>query len=218
MNSIELAKTLHKKGYLSKEAAVRVLRERDKLVKEALYNEAYAFFKVAGFRDFFKNLSHAGKNPLPVAKGVTPKPPGWSDVGSNLTKILALAGLTSASAAGIEALQDRHSGKKLQKEIERSYSRLTKEQPRIAEMDQDKVRGNFDVLARFAPSLAANATVAAAFVASQGMRNLIEPATIKTLAETQSKIDGGGEQRGSHRLPFNMATGLAQSAMSSSGG
>lgn len=213
MNSVELTRHLHRQGYLSKEAAVAVLKERDKLIKEALFVEAATFFKKAGLvgdgiRGVMAKLRRGGKTPLPAK---VHDRPGWSDVGSNLTKILALAGLTSASMAGIQSLSDLRRDKKLQSEIQASYKAMKKEHPRIAEMDPTRVRSNFAVLSRYAPSLAANPTVAGAFVATNVARgSVVDPATIKTLAQAQETID---KVRGSHRsiMPFVNATGLAQS-------
>ncbi len=212
MNSIELTRELYKKGYLSKKAAVRTLRERDKLVKEALFRESYAFFKEAGLMDFFRKFTVGGKTP--IGKGTQT---GWSDVGGNLTKILALAGLTSASAAGISAVSQYRRDKKLKGEVAQSYAAMKKEYPRIKEMDQEKVRNHFGVLARYAPSLAANPTVAGAFVTTHVQRNLIDPAMIRTLAQTKETID---QVRDKHTSGFGFgnATSLAQSAMLGGGG
>lgn len=219
MNSIELTRALHRKGYLSKEAAIKALKERDKLVKEALFRESLIFFKEAGIRDFLGKLRIGGKTPEAIGKAGNIKPgPGWTDVGANLTKILALAGLTSASAAGIHAIQGHHRDKKLQGEIADSYVQMKREFPRIQEMDQDKVRSHFEVLSRYAPSLAANPTVAGGFVSANVNRGMIDPAMIKTLAQAQETID---KVRGHHKpqgLPFSAATGLAQSAMAGAGG
>ena len=232
MDSLELTRKLYKEGYLSKEAAVATLRERDRLIKEALFVESANFFKLAiklpswlGGRPlpggapkrelgFFSRLGRGGKTPV---KGAPPDEPlkgsaGWSDVGANLTKILALAGLTSASAAGFGAISQARRDKQLQEEIETSY-KLMKRQHRINEMDQKKVRSHFEVLSRYAPSLAANPTVASAFVATQVSRGLIDPQMVRTLAEAQEKIDKVRGVHSTHGLPFDKATTLAQAAM-----
>jgi hypothetical protein len=209
MDSLELTRELYKKGYLSKQASMEVLRERDKLVKTALRHEAIAFFKEAGIGSFLKKFKSGGKTPAPEKPRT-----GWSDVGANLTKILALAGLTSASAAGIDAFKDHRRDKKLRAEVERSYGQMSSEYPRLREMNQKKVRNNFQVLARYAPSLAANPTVAGAFVTTQVQRGLVDPSMIKTLAEAQAKIDKVREDHSSGGLGFSSATSLAQTAMS----
>ena len=136
----------------------------------------------------------------------------WSDVGANLTKILALAGLTTVGAGGVSALARIPQEKRLQREIENSY-KLMKREGRIGEMDKKTVRNHFEVLARYAPSLAANPTVASSFVTSSVSRGLIDPMTVRTLTEAQERIDKVRGYRDKHNLPLDKATAIAQAAM-----
>ncbi|RKX67349.1 MAG: hypothetical protein DRP42_00695 [Tenericutes bacterium] len=216
MTSVDLVRSLYKQGYLSKEAAVGVLKSRDGLIKTALYNESYEFFKLAkwGLEGFKKILGKGGKT------GGGKPATAWSDVGGNLVKIMALAGLTSAGVAGAGAIAAHGRNKKLKKEIASSYTVMKKEYPRITEMDQGKVRNHFGVLAQYAPSLAANPTVAGAFVSSQVSRGIVDPATVKTLVDTQKKIEeirqGNSPFAG---LPgMKAVSGVATAAMSGPSG
>ena len=236
MNSIELTRKLFAEGYMSKEASIEVLKARDKIINEALYKEATAFFKTAGIGNilrrwrggpatlgtsaqkansgFWGKMQAGGKTPMRTDAEGKRIGAGWSDVGANMVKILALAGLTSAGAAGIDAVQRHRKDRNLQSEIERSYVTMQKTFPRIAEMDQANVRNHFEVLSRYAPSLAANPTVAGSFVSTQATRGIIDPAMVGALAKAQETIDKVRDQHGSHGLGFSSATGLASTIMS----
>jgi len=216
MNSLELTRTLYRDGILSKEAAIGVMRERDNLINKALFSESVSFFKEAGLlSDFMGKLRIGGRTPIQGAKGAPRIISNWSDLGANLTKILALAGLASASTAGVHAIGMHLKDRKLQKDIEKSFVQMKSQFPRISEMDQDKVRNHFNVLSQFAPSLAANPTIAGGFILTEVSRGIVNPATISTLVKSQETIDKIHGLHSEHGLPLQHASRLAQTVFNS---
>jgi hypothetical protein len=222
MNSLELARRLYQEGTLTKEAALDVLRAREQLIKQALAAEAQKLWanlgmnKQAGWlgrgaaaaakSGFFDKLRHGGLTPRPDAAN-------WSDVGANLLKMLGIAGLSAGVTAGASALLRHRQDRALKGDIERSYQQMFDEYEDLKRLPQDQVQKHFDVLARFAPSLAANPTVAGSFVTETTTRSLLDPKTIQTLAETQRRIDEMHERRSPLGGQFDRGLSLAGKAL-----
>jgi hypothetical protein len=206
-SSIELIRDLTERGIFSKEAAVRALKLRESMIKQALKKEAAGLFSKLrrGFTSaaapkpsegIFDRFRHGGFTPKP--EGATA--PAWGDVGSNITKMLALAGLTAGATAGISGLSRMSADKHLKDDAANSYKQMFEEYPKLKILAQapegaHKVRQNFEVLYRYAPSLAADPMVAGSFVQAQTQMGIVEPATVQRLAETQRRIDEMHEGR-----------------------
>jgi hypothetical protein len=89
---------------------------------------------------------------------------------------------------------------------------------RVSEMDPEMVRTHFGVLARFAPSLAAEPVVARHFLERTMGTEVLDPAMIKMLAETQRRIDEMHEARAPLTQHLDRGLNLAQKAMNPHGG
>jgi hypothetical protein len=220
-------------GRLSKEAALDVLRVRERLIKKALATEAAELCdrilqKEAGF---FGRLTGGAKT---VAKGgsglwsrlrrggLTPQQGGgattWSDVGSNLLKMLGVAGLSAGATAGATALWRHRKDQALKGDIERSYKQMFTEFPDLETAPPERVRAHFGVVTRVAPSLAADPIVAGSLLKQTVERNYFDPATVKALAETQRRIDEMHEKRSPFSPHLDHGLSLAHRVISPLGG
>ena len=203
MNSLQLIVECHKRGYLSKEAAEDVLQVRDRLIKEAFTRQARRlvlelidghFEKEAGPKIPGASLISSLRGKAKSALGGI-KDPVWAAATSNLAKLLAFGGGISAGGAGITAIQHSREDKALRKKIEKAYPAMLKLHPDLNEHDPQRVRRNFQVLATYAPSLAANPVVAGTWSVEHAQRGRIAPQEIKALAETQTAIDRSAERQ-----------------------
>ncbi len=239
-SSIHLLIECESKGLLSKQAAAEVLDKRSDLIKAAMQRQAKKLVDAMLAVGETKEASFLGKavdylrpgKAIEKDKGMLAKIKsggltggeghhGWSDVGLNLTKMLGLAGLTAGATAGTGAILHHSRDKKLQKKIQESYSQMFTVEPHegaklkeIQEANPGRVERNFGLLAKFAPSLAAEPSVAAAWVRATSHQNQIGPADIRNLAETQRKIDEMHEGRhGGPGIAPLRVDALAQKAM-----
>lgn len=202
MTSLELLVECQRRGYLTKEAAAEVLEARERLIKKAMRSAVKSLFRRASKEappknpSFFQKLKSGG----PTAKpgGET----GWSDVTSNLAKMMALAGMTAGATAGVGGLVRHSKDRQLEKEIAASYKGMFKEYPKLNEMDRAKVQRHFGVLSRYAPSMAADPTVAGSWVQSTTMMGQVNTGDIKNLAETQRQIDEAHDRGGMKSAPL----------------
>jgi hypothetical protein len=226
MNSLQLIVECHKRGYLSKEAAEEVLVVRDRLVKEAFARQAKVLVLELMDGHFEKEAVKIPSSILNTFRGVPGKAksmlggikdPIWAAATSNLAKLMALGGGISAGGAGITAIQHSREDKAMRKKIEKAYPAMLKLHPDLNEHDPQRVRRNFQVLATYAPSLAANPVVAGTWSVEHAQRGRIAPQEIKALAETQTAIDrSAGKEKGQHFLAHPAARniiGLATSSM-----
>jgi hypothetical protein len=223
MTSLELARRLYQEGTFTKEAALDVLRARERLIKQALAAEAHKLW--ANLGRLSKEAGWLGRGTAAAAKsgffdklrsgGLTPRGEGgqWSDVGANLLKMLGIAGLSAGVTAGASALLRHRQDRALQGDIDRSYAKMFDEYEDLKRLPPEQVQRHFDVLARFAPSLAANPTVAGSFVTETTTRSLLDPKTIQTLAETQRRIDEMHERRSPFGGHFDRGLSLAGKAL-----
>lgn len=230
MNSLELVRRLYQEGTLTKEAALDLVRARERLVKQALRAEATRLWaniaslsKEAGFlgggpaaggrMGFFDRLRRGGLTPAKSSAN----PVEWGDVGANLLKMVGIAGLSAGATAGVGALLRHRRDKALQGDIERSYEQMFNEFDKLKSLPPEVVKTHFGVLARFAPSLAADPTVAGSFVQDTATMGIIQPRTIQTLAETQRRIDEMHEGRSPFGDHFDRGLQLAGKAVAPGG-
>jgi hypothetical protein len=211
-SSLHLIAECQQRGLISKEAAAKILSDREQLLKQAMRGAAKRLF---GAMRGGKHPAHEAAEALPAVgkrmrdkmsigglTGVGGKSESraqWSDVAANLGKMMALAGLTAGATAGIGGVIRHSKDKKLRGEIDKSYNKMFVEHPGlkdIEEHDPGRVRRHFGVLARYAPSLAADPTVAGTWVQATSQVGQINTGDIKNLAETQSRIDDAREDRG----------------------
>jgi len=196
------------RGLLSKEAAAQVEVVRQRLIKEALRKEAAGFFSrfTSGANKIQKalpkpqsvleKLKIGGRTGLESAKDGPPA--GWSDVGLNLAKMMALAGMTAGATAGVQGIMRHSRDRKVEGDISSSYKQMFTEYPKLKELQESapgRLERHFGVLAKFAPSLAADPTVAGSWLQNSMQTQYIGPSDVKALAETQSRIDEMHEQR-----------------------
>lgn len=238
-SSLQLIAACQQQGLLSKEAAADLLRQRDQLIKQAMKKHAGNLFKslraLKGVsskgkesltaaspkgNSFLAKFRHASRTPPKLddlGKPITGGETGWSDVAANLGKMMALAGMTAGATAGIGGLLRNSKDKKLKAEIDVSYKQMFREHPRLKDLEEDdpgRVRRHFGVLARYAPSLAADPTVAGSWVSATAQLGQVGASDIKNLAETQARIDESREDRGPMKMaPLKMGEMAAKSMM-----
>jgi hypothetical protein len=185
MNSVEITRYLYKKGYITKEAALRILKTRNDLVKEAtqdLASEIFGFKKEA----VGKWPWSAKLPPVGAAPPAAPVGPSYGRAVRNILPLLGLAGLvaigTTGAKVGLGALSDI----KLKKEVQESYSKMFAEYPELREA-KPRATKFFNMMARFAPVLASNPIVAGTWVKGTMDRNLVDPHSIQQLIEAQKE-------------------------------
>ena len=205
MTSLELLAECQRRGYLSKEAAAEVLATRERMIKAARMRRAFDFIRgirkapepVKKAPGFLEKMRRGGATAGDeAAKG------GWSDVAANLAKMMALAGMTAGATAGVGSAMRHSRDKKLKKDIKSSYKEMFSEYPKLKEMDRGRVQRHFGVLARYAPSMAADPTVAGSWVQSTTQMGQVNTGDIKNLAETQRRIDESKETGGLNTAPL----------------
>lgn len=234
LSSLELTRRCGSKGLLSKEAAADVLRVRRRLYRDAMAKEAAGFFdmfkrtgeavskKTAPFLDDMKKTLGFAKREVPsdpaTGKGYKPAMP-WGEYAGQLGKLIALgAGLQGAGMA-VHGLMRHSRDKDVKKDIEGSYREMFVEHPQLADLDPKKVTRHFDVLARYAPSLAADPTVAGAWVKGTVQMGHIDATAVERLGATQALIDRHHESRSLFRPEdFHSGVSLARSALGGGGG
>jgi hypothetical protein len=148
----------------------------------------------------------AGKDPV---QGLQ-----WSQTIGNLVKLLGAGAALQGGAAGVQGILRHRKDKKIKGDIESSFGKMMTEHPKLQEMDRGKVSRNFSVLARYAPSLAADPLVAGSWVSSAVLTGHIDPSAIKQLSDTQTAIDRAHESRSlTQPGQFSKGISLAQGAM-----
>jgi len=178
------------RGILSKEAADQVMLVRSKLIKEALAEKA------AGWAGAVKD----------VATGEAGA--GWRAAAAHIGKMVALGGALAAAGAGVTGLIRHSRDKRVRREIESSYKQMFNETPGLDQMDKAKVVRHFGVLARYAPSIAADPTVAGAWVKSTVQMGHVDADVVNKLSATQAIIDRHHEGRALFQ-PGHFTTGMA---------
>lgn len=194
---------LRERGMLTKEAAAEIAELRAMYLKKTLEKTASDIFKSAGLfssgldaaqqgrglKGFLSGFRHGGLGP---AKDRLATTTGWGDVASNLAKMIGLAALVAGATGGTSALLKHQKDKSLQKDIKESYRQMFKEMPRVQDLyekDPHRVDSFFQILAKYAPSMAANPIVAGTFVQETSPEQRIGADTLKMLSEVQNRID-----------------------------
>lgn len=222
--SAELLHACLANGLLSKQAADEVAAVRQRLIRQALQKEAMGFF--GRFRGgagevakkvvqppltFLEKLRTGGVTGVKeVAEGANRISPGWSDVGLNLAKMLALSAMTAGATAGVQGLMRHSRDKQVDNDIQSSYSQLYDMHPKLKEVEETKpglVARHFGVLARYAPTLAADPLVAGTWLTTSTSSQNIAPGEVKQLAEAQTRIDEMHEQRRGGGRPSPLKAG-----------
>lgn len=238
MSSLRLAIECHQRGLLTKEAADAVLKKRNDLIGAAMRKQAQALVDSIQRLDYELDKEAAGGLLglrggggggaggffSKFKQGGTSRGGGWSDVMSNITKMMALAGLTAGATSGVSAIMQHSRDKKLRSRVQDSYQQMFEEFPELKEQREDPqyrrmIDRNFGILAEVAPSLAAIPAVAGTWIRSKGIQQRMDPVDIAGLADTQRKIDemrearhGGGPRMG----PFSVQS-VVDRAMASGG-
>jgi hypothetical protein len=153
---------------------------------------------------------------LPIKEMPAP-PVTWMDAAANLAKLTALGTGLGAAQAGvtgaIQSIRDWREENALRRDIAGSYQQMFAEEPMLGSMDPDKVQKNFDILARYAPSLATNPIVASNWVKqTAGRGGFLDPDAIKRLAEAE-RAAGGEPARKDLFDEFQAGLSLARMAM-----
>lgn len=228
-SSLRLIAKCQQQGLLSKEAAAEVLEAREELIKEAMRKHAGNMFSALLRRSgrragpplppppktgILDKLKTGGRTP----GSTRPDTPdtGWSDVIANLGKMMAVAGLAAGATSGVGHAIRHSKDKKLKAEVQKSYHQMFKEHPGLRDVEEHepgRVRRHFGVLARYAPSLAADPVIAGQWVQATATTGQINTGDVKNLAETQRRIDEAREGRGKISLAPLKVTDFATKAM-----
>lgn len=183
MNSVEVTRYLYKKGYITKEAALRILKTRNDLVKEATEQVASEFF---GFKKEAFSFPWGGgappAGPAPAAKNVL----DFKGSAKNILPLLGLAGLVSLGTTGAKVGLESVSDSRLKGDVDESYKKMFVEYPELKD-EKAKATKFFNMMARFAPVLASNPIVAGTWVKGTMDRNVVGPTEIKSLIEAQKE-------------------------------
>jgi len=205
MNSLHLLVECHRRGYLSKEAADSVAEVRERLIMGALKKEAKEFVEALSSREFDKEASSIGssigskivskyRSAKSGIEGLATSDGLWERSVRNLALLTGMGAAVGAGGAGVDAFLSHRKDTQTRKRIERSYPQMFKLEPDLNEHDKSTISRNFQVLATYAPSIAANPVVAATWSLEKAIRGRIEPLEIKSLAETQTAIDRASER------------------------
>lgn len=205
MDSLKMIGELEARGVLTKQAGHRLRLQRQTMIRNELVKEAGKLGRLlSDAKDAFVNKGHAFANKGMGAADRTLGPAmyrlsrertdaggslGMGHAGANILKLMALAGMATGASAGINAGINHSRDKKLNGEIENSYGQLLAENPDLAKRDPELVRKHFEVLSRYAPSLAANPTVAASMIGESSFKGGMGGQTVKMMTDIQSQID-----------------------------
>ena len=175
MNSLELTRHLYKRGYLSKEASIKIIRRRDELIKHAMEEFAKEAFSLP-----FGNAAKATKELASPMKGTLMA----ASSAKNIAPLLGLAGLvalgTTAAKVGLGTLADlRTKG-----DLKTSYANIFREYPELKE-ERGQVTKFFSMMSKYAPDLATNPIVAGTWVKQMMNQNVVDAKSIATLMDAQ---------------------------------
>lgn len=180
MNSIEVTRYLYKKGYITKEAALRILKTRRDLVKEAteqMTNEIFGFEKKGAW-------PFGGPIPEAIPAAAEKVPFRFGSSAKNILPLLGLAGLVSLGTTGAKAGLGAISDARLKNQVKKSYNEMYKEYPELKE-EKGQSTKFFNMMARFAPILASSPIVAGTWVKQMMDKNVVDPTSIQQLISAQ---------------------------------
>lgn len=153
-----------------------------------------------------------------VIKDLPKKPKSWGELTGDLAKMLALGAGLQGTGMAVTGLMRHSRDKEMRRDIEKSYKDMFAETPSLANLDPKKVTRHFDVLARYAPSLAADPTVAGAWVKSTVQMGHIDTSSVERLGATQAMIDRHHEGKALFQPGhFPAAMNIARAAMGGGG-
>lgn len=218
--SLKMLVDCQRSGLLSKKASEQIYREREKLLMESMIKSAAGFFDSGGLMGAAKRVMHGNPQQKPgflrslLQGGLsTSKNPdtAWSDVASNMGKLLAVAGLTAGTLTGAGLAADAVRGKIRRDDMNESFEKVLMA-PSIQDaiqrgegVSKDSVRRDFDIIATFAPSLAKSPDVATALISgsmySNGTSGMSGPDMIQKLTAIQASVSKAKhDDRGSSTL------------------
>jgi hypothetical protein len=209
LSSIELASRCRQQGLLSKEAHELVLATRERLIKHAMAEKAASIFGDIGAR-----ITGAA-----AKAGAKEVEPAWKVGTKHIAKMLGLGAALAAGGAAAKGILNHSKDKRVRRDIETSYKQMFVETPGLKDMDQSKVTRHFGVLARYAPSLAADPTIAGAWVRGTVQMGHIDSSAVERLAATQAIIDRHHEGKALFQPGhFSAALGVAKSVLGKGAG
>lgn len=181
MDSLELTRHLHKNGLLTKEAAIRILKQRDGLIKKAVERHAEELFKTAAGGSAGKVPSRGGRTLFTKSL-------------QNLLPIAGLAGLAALGSAAAKFVATSAADTKLRMEVQKSYGKMFEQYPELKDY-KDEATQHFNIIAKFAPTLASNPFVAGTFVKGTMEHGHVGPDTVRSLIEAQRSWEDVRERR-----------------------
>lgn len=195
LSSYELLVELEERGILTKEASARTSQVRLELIKEAQRGYIRNMLsKIKGGADDLWQ-SALGRSTKPPAdktfaqkvvsprlhpavpkrakKGQLPEEPpqgSWSNPLSNYIMALPLLGAAGAGVAGTNEAINALGRAAQRRQIEKSYRQIFDEEPALRDLPEENVREHFNLMARYAPTLASDPMVAASWVSQAKQR------------------------------------------------
>lgn len=143
-------------------------------------------------------ISHIPIGGQPI-EGARRPPMSWTDMVGNLAKLTILGtGVGAAQSGVIKAIEQMSANKEqaiTKRELAESFDQMFEEQPALKTSDPERVQRHFDVLAKYAPSLAKDPTIASNWVKQTVDMRFIDADSINRLASTEKLIRQGSGAR-----------------------
>lgn len=205
MTLTKRAMSLYKQGHIRSE----VIEEAVKMASMAKTRRKLdSCVKLANKRmDIFGNYSKSMVKMAAAPVKIVPK-------GLELMERLIPATILTGGAAGIAALSDLGRRYALSRKHDESFKQMMEENPDIAH-DPSMAKKHFDIMAKFAPDLAANPTIAGGHVRQvMEMGNVIPADTVKNLAAAQKTYNESNRAEGiMHQIVGGLASGYGSLVM-----
>jgi hypothetical protein len=132
-------------------------------------------------------------------EGAEKLPISWEDMVGNIAKMTILGAGIGSAQMGVSKAINRISNNRdeaiLKQDLATSFGQMFEEQPALKTSDPDRVRRHFDVLAKYAPSLAKDPTIAGNWVKQTVDMRFIDADAIGRLATTEKVIREGSSAR-----------------------
>lgn len=198
-------------GVITKEAAEEIASEREAMIESAASDALHGEEKTASLVELMQQIK-GRVSPNPALRSVDPTylhslqeaykegirqgakkvPASAMSMGSpwrTAAALMALAIGARGAGAAVESFTDRARRKKLRQEVVLSRETMFDKNPELKE-NRELANEAFDVLERYAPSMAASPTVAGTFVRQTlnqgGYESVpVEPVQVKSLIESE---------------------------------